>query len=185
MDAIQAIRGRRSIRSYLGTPIERSLLEEIIEDAAHAPWTPASKPEPWIFMVIEGRGRLAEYGVRALAYAREHRPKVQGYEWADDPKFSVFHGAPVAILICGCEKNPQSLDECTRAGQNLTISAHARGLGTCWVGSPMMWLSSPAIRKELAVPESFIPRAAFAVGYPAVIPKRPVVFVPRIGWLGE
>ena len=39
-----------------------------------------------------------------------------------------------------------------RAGQNLMLSAHARGLGTCWVGSPMLWIDTPEVKAELKHP---------------------------------
>lgn len=186
MDAIEAIRGRRSVRAFLPHAVEQPVIAAIIADAAHAPWTPISAPEPWVFNVIEGRDRIADCGVRALAYAREHRPQVAGYGWADDPAFSVFHGAPAVVIISGKTTNPLALEECTRAGQLLAISAHARGVGACWVGSPNLWLRDINVRAELLVPEGFTPHAAFALGYAASIPDRPAALSPpRTTWLGD
>src|SRR5438552_2602646 len=152
MDAIEALHGRRSIRAYAPRPVSRDLIEAVIWDAAQAPSTPISGAEPWVFVVVEGAERIAGYGERAKAFARDNRPEGPGYSWADRPEFSVFLGAPVVIAICGRADNTQAMAECTRAGQNLMISAHARGLGTCWVGSPMLWLRDPAVQRELAVP---------------------------------
>ena len=64
-------------------------------------------------------------------------------DWLDRPGFKIFWDAPVVIIISG------PVGDCCRAGQNLMLSAHARGLGTCWVGSPMLWLSTPEVRAEL------------------------------------
>ena len=47
------------------------------------------------------------------------------------------------------------------------LSAHARGLGTCWVGSPMMWLRDPATRASLGIPTDYTPHAALTLGYPS------------------
>lgn len=183
MDAIEAIRTRRSVRRYTPDAVDRALIEAIIEDAACAPWTPLSAPEPWAFTVIEGVERIAEYGARAKAYAREHRPQAEGYGWADNPDFSVFHGAPVMIVISGKTANPLALEEATRAGQNLSIAAHARGLGSCWVGSPMLWLRDPDVRAELGIPEGFAPLAAFALGHPLPSPPAPTKLAPvRVVW---
>ena len=41
------------------------------------------------------------------------------------------------------------------------LSAHARGLGSCWVGAPMLWLRRAETRKELGIAEAFEPFAAF------------------------
>lgn len=185
MDAIDAIHGRRSIRDYQARQVEHEMIEAIILDAVQAPWTPRSGTDRWLFTVIQGRELLARYGARAKEHARAHRPQVAGYEWADDPRFSVFYNAPVVILISGRQDYSLALEECTRAGQILTISAHARGLGTCWVGSPNLWLQDPAVRAELNVPGGFMPFAAFTLGYPAATPPRPGAAEPRTIWVNS
>jgi nitroreductase len=180
MDTITAIRTRRSIRAYEERPVRRELIEEIISDAAQAPTTPLS--EPWVFVVVEGRDRIAGYGERAKAYARANRPSGPGYAWTDLPDFSVFHGAPAVIVICAPAAGTQGLEDCTRAGQNLMLSAHARGLGTCWVGAPMLWLRDPAVRNELGIPPTCAPFAAFALGHPAAEATGRPPATPRIVW---
>jgi nitroreductase len=72
-------------------------------------------------------------GERAKQYARQHRPDAVGYSWADRPDFKVFLDAPVVIVISGRSKSSESIQDCNRAAQNLVLSAHARGLGSCWV----------------------------------------------------
>lgn len=182
MDAVEAIRGRRSIRRYHSTPVPRPLIVEILLDAAHAPWTPLSLPEPWVFNVIEGRDRIARYGVEALAFARRHRPQARGYEWTEQPGFSVFHDAPVVVLISGRSDYPPALEECTRAGQILALSAHARGLATCWVGAPNLWLADAATRSELRIAAGLMPYAAFTLGYAAEEPPAPRRIQPKVIW---
>lgn len=182
LDAIDAIRGRRSIRDYLQELPDRELISEIIRDAAHAPWTPISRPEPWVFTVIEGCERIAGYGERALRFARENKPDRPGYAWVDDPAFSVFYNAPALILISGNVGSPVALEECTRAAQLLTISAHARGLGSCWVGAPNLWLADDGVQGELGIPDGFEPLAAVTLGYPADEPAAAARIDPRINW---
>ena len=167
MDAIVAIRTRRSVRSFADRAVPRDLIAELIADAAHAPFTPIAKDGAWCFTVIEGRARIADYGARALEYARANRPQLRGYEWTERAGFSVFHGAPVVIIIAGREALPVALEECTRAGQLLDIAGNARGLGLCWVGAPDLWLRDSAVREELGVPEGWRPYTTFAVGYAA------------------
>jgi nitroreductase len=184
VDVIEAIHGRRSIRDYLPRAVEQSLIEAIIEDAAQAPWTPISAPEPWVFTVIRGAANISGYGARALQFARDNRPN-HGYGWTENPDFSVFYNAPTIIIISGKIGNPLALEECTRAGQILTISAFARGLGSCWVGSPMLWLGDQDVRAELCIPEGFAPQAVFTLGYPAAMPKNPGMIATRTNWLGD
>lgn len=164
MDVIAAIHGRRSVRSYDPRPVERDLIESVIEDAAQAP-PPFRGMVPWAFNVVEGVARIAAYGARAMDYARAHRPAQPGSDWLDRPGFKIFWDAPVVVIISG------PVGDCARAGQNLMLSAHARGLGTCWVGSPMLWLSTPEVREELSIPAALTPVAVLCLGYPAVSPE--------------
>ena len=151
MDAITAIRTRRSVRVFLDTPLDRATIEALLGDAAHAPFTPIAQSGAWHFTVIRGRERLAGYGDRALAFAQETRPQLRGYEWTERPGFSVFHGAPAAVVISGRLGLSVALEGCTRFGQLLDIAANARGIGA---GSQLrrksgwlpVWPHSPRVR---------------------------------------
>jgi nitroreductase len=180
MDTVTAIHTRRSIRDYQCRGVERELIADIIWDAAQAPTTPVSGP--FLFHVIEGTARIAELGARAKQYARQHRSAADGDSWIDRADFKVFLDAPVMIVISGHADNSQSFEDCNRAGQNLVLSAHARGLGSCWVGSPMPWLRSLQAREELGIAEAFQPFAAFTLGYAAAIAPSRSRERPQIVW---
>jgi nitroreductase len=181
MDTVVAIRTRRSIRSYQERAVDRPLIEEVIRDAAQAPTTPLSEAQ--IFTVIEGARHIAACGDRALEFARRNRPDGPGYDWVDRPGFSVFHGAPAVIVISAPAANSQSFGDCVRSGQNLLLSAHARGLGACWVGAPMLWLQDLGTKAELGIPARHDPFAAFAIGYPEEVPPARPRDLPRIIWI--
>src|SRR5439155_14831720 len=151
------------IRDYEKRAVEREIIADILWDAAQAPTTPVSGP--FLFHVIEGVARIADFGERAKQYAREHRSDAVSNSWADRSDFKVFLDAPVVIVISGHADNSQSIQDCNRAGQNLVLSAHARGLGSCWIGAPMPWLRSPETRKNLRIAESFEPFSATTLGY--------------------
>jgi nitroreductase len=180
MDTITAIHTRRSIRDYEKRAVERQIIADVLWDAAQAPTTPVSGP--FLFHVIEGVARIAALGEQAKQYAREHRPAGIGYAWTDKSDFKVFLDAPVVIVISGHADNSQSIQDCNRAGQNLMLSAHARGLGSCWVGAPTLWLRNPETRKQLGIAEVFEPFAAFTLGYAASVPPSRSRERPNIVW---
>jgi nitroreductase len=132
--------------------------------------------------VVTGAKRLADYGERAKAHARATRPDGPGWDWVDDPGFRIFWNAPALILISGARSIAESPWDCCRAGQNLMLSAHARGLGACWVGSPMAWLTAPEGASEVGIPDGFAPVAPILVGYPAVTPPPREIERPEIVW---
>ena len=96
---------------------------------------------------------------------------------SERPGFKIFWDAPVVIIISG------PVGDCNRAGQNLMLSAHARGLGTCWVGSPMLWLSTPEVRAELGIPATLTPVAVLCLGYSAAVPEAVNREKPPIVWM--
>jgi nitroreductase len=170
MDVIEAIHQRRSIRAYRPKCVERGLIEDVIWAAVQAPTPPVSGETPWAFCVIEGADRLAAYGARAKQYALDHQPEGRRWTWPDRLDFKVFWDAPALIPICGRSGNNESAFDCCRAGQNLMLAGHARGLETCWVGAPLPWLNSTGVAKELGVPAGFDPIVAMVLGYPAEKP---------------
>jgi len=182
LDALEAMHARRSIRAYESQPVPRELLAEILWAAVQAPIPPASGNEPWALLVIEGRERLEDYGNRARQYAQDQQPEDRPWEWTTRPGFKVFWGAPALVLLCARQGNSEAAFDCARAGQNLIIAAHARGLGSCWVGAPMPWLSQLDVQQEVGVPAGFEPAAAITLGYPAEQPAGNPKPRPTIHW---
>jgi nitroreductase len=176
MNVIEAIHTRRSIRAYSARPVERRVIKAVIWDAAQAP-PPFSGQTPWTFNVVGGVERISVYGDEALQYARDNHPDAPGWEWGNRPGFQVFWGAPVLITIS------RPVEDCCRAGQNLMLSAHARGLGTFWVGSPMLWLRTASAKAKLRIPPELEPVSALCLGYPAAVPEAPSRERPSIIWL--
>jgi len=62
------------------------------------------------------------------------------------------------------------------------LSAHARGLGTCWVGSPLLWLRTERVMAELEIPLDMTPASVLCLGYPEIIPEAAPRGRPTIIW---
>lgn len=176
MDVVEAIHSRRSVRAYTSRPVERALIEALVWDAAQAP-PPFAGQVPWTFNAIEGVARIAAFGERAKRYAAEHAPDGEVPPWTTRDDFKVFWDAPAVVIISGRS------EDCCRAGQLLILSAHARGLGACWVGAPMAWLQSTAVMKEIGIPDGLTPVSAICIGYPAAVPAPQKRSRPTVLWL--
>lgn len=115
MEALEAIKTRRSIRGYKKTPVPDEMVEKIL-DAGR--WAPSSKnAQPWKFIVLkdaEVRRRLSEL----LPY---------GKFLADAP-------SGIAVIV---DPNVSSrpVEDGAAATENMLLAAHALGLGACWIGS--------------------------------------------------
>jgi signal transduction histidine kinase/nitroreductase/ActR/RegA family two-component response regulator len=167
MNIIDAIHGRRSVREYTEEPIDHDVIEDLIWHASLVPRPPISDDATWAFHVITGRERLADFGAHAKHYAAVHQPPGGPWTWPQRGDFDVFWGAPLVVLIAARRGHPEAPFDCCRAGQNLALLAHARGLGTCWVGSPLPWLNSEEGRVAVGLPEGYEVAVAMSVGRPA------------------
>ncbi len=185
MDVINAIHTRRSVRAYRPDPVDRELIRDLLWAAVQAPSPPVSGDTPWSIAVVEGVERIADYGVRAMEFAREHQPPGRPWTWTEKPGFKVFWDAPVLALISAKSGNSETPYDCCRAGQNLMLAVHARGLGSCWVGAPMPWLKSPGVGAELGLPSGFDPVVAIVLGYPAETPVGNPRPRPAIIWCND
>jgi len=84
-------------------------------------------------------------------------------QWARN--FDMF-GAPVAIFVFTHKGLPTySVSDAGLFMQNLMLSAHARGLGTCAQGALALW--SDPVRKEFTVPKQYKLLCGIALGYPS------------------
>jgi nitroreductase len=100
MDAIEAIHGRRSVRSYEAKAVDHDLIESVISDAAQGP-PPFRGMNPLAFNVIQGVQRIAAYGARAMDHARRYRPGEAHWDWLERPGFKIFWDAPALVIISG------------------------------------------------------------------------------------
>ena len=68
METLEAIRTRRSIRSFSGRAVPGELVRQLLSSAMSAP--SAGNQQPWHFVVIEDRGTLDALGQTGFPPAR-------------------------------------------------------------------------------------------------------------------
>jgi nitroreductase len=144
MDAIEALKQRHSVRSYLDKPIERKTLEDLVDCARLA--ATAINIQPWEFVVITDRARLA-----ALAALTDYG------------RFIASAAACVAVL---CRDTKYYLEDGSAATENLLLAATAYGLGSCWVAGDKKPYASRAL-EFLGAPADFKLVSLVALGHPA------------------
>ena len=79
--------------------------------------------------------------------------KVMGREGSDP-----FYGAPVVVVVLAEKKYPNYIYDGTLVMANLMLSAHAHGLGSCWINRAREVYDSPegkAILAELGIEGDF------------------------------
>ena len=109
MDALDAIKKRRSVRDYTGEEIPRKDLEKIV-DAGRLAAT-GSNRQPWEFIVITNREMIEQLKVAA--------------KWMENA------GAIIAVVM-----DPSSrwwIEDGAAAVENILIASTALGYGSCWL----------------------------------------------------
>jgi nitroreductase len=149
MEFFELIRRRVSVRGYQSRPVEKEILDRVLEAAVVAPT--AANRQPFRLIVIPIRGR--EAGLKRI-YPRE---------W--------FLQAPLVICACAVKseawtrrdgKSYADVDVAI-ALDHLILAAHDLGLGTCWVGA----FDPEAAREVLGLESDLEPLAFTPLGYPA------------------
>jgi nitroreductase len=115
MDILEAIRDRRSIRSYHREDVPDEKLMQVLEAGRWAPSAHNSQCRKFIVVRNEKArkelARIATYG-------------------------SFLAEAPVAIaLVIDPSLSNHPVEDGAAATQNMLLAAHALGLGSCWIGS--------------------------------------------------
>ena len=145
MEALEAIRTRRSIRSFTEKPVSREIIEQLIDCARLAP--SANNLQPWEFVVVTdetARGRIAE---------------VTNYG-----KF--IADAPVCIAVF-CKDTKYYLEDGCAATENILVAACALDLASCWVAGDKKDYGEEVSRiLEVEGPYKLV--SLLAVGYPSV-----------------
>lgn len=135
-----------------------------------------------IRLLLTGAGLPTSHRLMARPYVPELKPRAERvgkelYSWIgvergdrkarDDQwgKNYEFFGAPVELFIY--IHKSLHIFAANDAGlmlQNLILSAHAQGLGTCLQGAVIIW--DDVIRKEFDVPKDYKLLTGLAIGYP-------------------
>jgi nitroreductase len=185
---IEAIRKRRSVRSYEGGSISRDLIDAIIEAGNEAP--SAMNSQPWRFVVVEDRETKRKllraalpHAKRILEMIKEADPEryeaiKKRYEELDDP---VYYSAPAIIFVIGFGRYADH--SCPLACENMMLAAHSIGLGSCWVGFGAMVTDDPEVKNILDLKEGEKIFGPILLGYPKGYPERPPKKEPMIKWI--
>lgn len=98
----------------------------------------------------------------ALGIAREDK-QARRDQWGRNYD---FFGAPVSLFVFAHSGlGEYAVSDASLFAQNLMLSAHARGLGTCAQGASALW--AKPVRDEFNVPKKYKLLYGIALGYPS------------------
>jgi nitroreductase len=176
----QLAKGRRSIRRYRPEPVDRAVLEKLLEIVRYAPTGGNSQSVQWLVMsdaeqinrlssiVIEWLRPLVDQGVPGV------KGMVKSWEMGADP---ILRNAPNLIIAHGAAKDSMAKYSSTIVLATLELTLLSFGLGACWAGFLHHAANnSAAVYDELCLPPGNQMCGGLMIGYPefeyARIPTR-------------
>lgn len=162
MELMEAIRKRRSVRSFKDEGVGEENIRKILEAACMAPT--AGNTQPWQFVVVKNPQVKKVLALSALKQF-----------WMTE--------APLIIVVCANLKRSESiygergetlyaLQDTAAATQNILLTATSLGLAGCWVGA----FIEEGVVKVLNLSPWVRPVALVPLGYPAEHPEPPYRF---------
>ena len=171
MTIMDAIHGRRSVRSYAPERLDTVTIQTLLDAAIWAPT--AVHEEPWAFVIVQDRAILKSLSDRAkeiFSAEAEHADPEQARHLLDilaKPDFNIFYDAGTLIIICARPKGAFVTADCWLAAENLLLAAYGMGLGSCVIGFAVPALNTPEIKAELGIPSECSAVAPIIVGAPS------------------
>ncbi|MDR1064893.1 MAG: nitroreductase family protein [Oscillospiraceae bacterium] len=152
MTVEQAIKERRSVRSYLPKTVEEEKLLAVLEAGRLSP--SAKNQQQWKFILVRDPEKL-----KLLLEASEGQRSVEE--------------APAAIVACAsadytmlCGERTAPIDT-SIAFSSMLLRAYELGLGTCWLGR----FRADIVKSALGIPDNVEVVAVTPIGYPAETPE--------------
>jgi nitroreductase len=168
MDVFEAIKNRRSIRRYKPDPVDDKTVQTVLE-AAH--WAPSwGNLQCWRFILVR------DPAIKSQVADTLTRTKIDN-ELVENAATKAIKQAPVLIVLCaemskaGCRADGTPVTDkgdywymfdVALAMENLTLAAHALGLGTVIVGG----FDAPKVAAILGVPAGFCVVTMTPLGFP-------------------
>lgn len=199
-DLVNLVRSRRSVRRFKPDSIDDRVIADLVAFAVTAP--SGSNCQEWEFLAVSGhekvwdlameikkffialnrlaRNPLIRYlavpvaGTALLRYYRDHLESVEmALRESDAGNDLLFHSAPALIIVHGGMEGSTPVEDAQYASYNMTLLAHALGLGTCYIGYAVESINrSAAIRRHLGIPRGNRIHAVLALGYPGAAFER-------------
>ena len=151
MDVLQAMKVRKSVRSYTGEPVTKEQLDAILFAAEAAP-VGMAKYELYQLTVITDQKLLAEIDANAA-------------EFFGNPQMHPLYGAPTLIVVSGTDEGNVASGNAAMIVHNMALAAVELGVGHCDIYGAIAALNTKAdLVAQLNLPEGHKPIAAIVVG---------------------
>lgn len=163
MEAIEMIKGRRSVRKFKDEKVSRDLMKEIVETARFAPsWANFQIARYTLVDDPTTIKKLATDGVNGFVYNIETLKNAKGVAVLSFVKGKSGKLDPDGSDYATTKSNVWEVFDAGIACQTFCLAAHAKGVGTCIFGI----IDEKSISEIVNLPEEETVAALIVYGYP-------------------
>jgi nitroreductase/NAD-dependent dihydropyrimidine dehydrogenase PreA subunit len=186
------MRKRRSIRNYKAEPVDRAVIENMLDIVRYAPSGVNNQPVHWL--IVHDPAKVQKLTRITIDWMREvvgsdtanpMKPVMQGLITAyDSGKDPICRGAPHVAIAHALADNPMAYTDSIIALSWFELVAPAFGIGACWGGFLKIAATScKTLIDELGLPEGHAVQYAMMFGYPKYEARNIPGRIPaRITW---
>lgn len=160
METFMALTYRHSVRSYLEKKVEDEKVSKLIIAANSVP-----QAGSFHITIVENRemlDKIDQYTIEAMKAS----PLQFLRELAEKPGFKPMFNAPVMFVFSSPSADPFGVANCSNAATAVCIEATDMGLGSCFVVTPTMALSTHMeICNQIGVPTDYKCHCCVMTGY--------------------
>lgn len=147
------IKTRRTVRKFTQKPVADDMLSGLVDSARFSASAANLQPLKYITVNDSKTNALIFPHLKWAGY-------LKGYTLSENER-------PTAYILVLCDKNIKSgsLPEADAGAaiSNILLAAHAKGLGTCWMGA----VDREAVKKIIGIPDNLHLMYVISLGYPA------------------
>ncbi|MCP4579699.1 MAG: 4Fe-4S dicluster domain-containing protein [Deltaproteobacteria bacterium] len=192
---VQLMQSRRSCRNFQAKAVPKDIIEDLVKIGISVPsgtnsqqWTFTILPDrlavlqlaSWVGGFFRKMNRTAENAYLRKTLQLLGKPELENYFqnhyesireglelWEKEGKDLLFHGATAAIVVGSKKEASCPAEDALLATQNILLSAHVLGLGTCLIGFAIEAMKrDKRIKRGIGMPDDENAYAVIALGHP-------------------
>lgn len=160
-EVIDIIYNRRAVRRYKDKPVEKKIIEQLIDAGRMAP--SGMNQQPWMFYVVTDKQLIQNMDDQIKVVVNDVYTSPHMVEFLNSPS-PIFHGAPIVIFITVPGTNEWAALDVGMCSQNIMLAAKALGLDTCPVGLGK-FLERTCLYSQLEIPSTDRIIISLTLGY--------------------
>lgn len=174
MDTEKAILTRRSTRRFLNKPIEKQIIDKIVEAGRYAP-SGGNNQTNHFFVITDQKvlEKLADIAQNAFSqmetYEGMYRSLMTSITLSKQGNYLFHYGAPCLIVVANKKDYGNNMADTACALENMMVMANACDLGSCYINQ-LKWLNEDEqilkLFRSFGLKEDERIYGAVSLGYP-------------------